>query len=321
MSNFYGRRWAIDIDGQPFIDPLPGPVALNSRNNESLVIPRDFRITFEASVGPGEQIPYLDLRIWGLNNTSISELLGSTPQGNNDGRVITLAAGYIDNFGVIFSGRIRNVFLEYEPPSRVIRVIAAGGAVQRASKRLLNLTLPESSTVVDALDQCAKSLGLQLVVNPQLFSSAAPFIFGRKLHADAKKELDLLAREFSFQYTIAGDELIIGTPGIGRDNNAKLISYTTGMEGVPEITEVGCDVNVRMSPDIKMGDRIDIKSELKTFEFNSLYFQQVSANAGSGIYVVHHLKYSGDSWGNNWTMNIEGIREAATLGRDFQIRI
>ena len=80
------------------------------------------------------------------------------------------------------------------------------------------------------------------------------------------------------------------------------------MEGIPEITEQGCDVSLRLSPKVKIGGRIDIQSELRTFNFSNLYFQDIPENAGKGIYRVFRLTHVGNTKGDDWTTKVTAFR-------------
>ncbi|MCE2029300.1 baseplate hub protein [Sessilibacter corallicola] len=306
MSNYFGRRWAIFLDGAPFISPLN---PRENTQNSLLSIPREFKITFDVILDAGSFNSYLDLKIWGLSEQSVQTLLNSTPARDSNGKaipgkVIELSAGYVDNFGSIFSGRIRNAFLTYDPPSRVVQIIAGSGAIAG----VLNKTIPNNSTVVDAIEFCADAMGLELIINKNSFAGDPVFLSGRRLNADPRRELNILARSFDFTYIEDQGQLVVTKTREPREGSVRRVSYLTGMEGIPEITEIGCDVNLRLSPDIKINDLIEVESRLKTFNFSNLYLQDVPANAGSGQYKVFRIKHSGDSWGDLYTTNLECIR-------------
>ena len=48
--------------------------------------------------------------------------------------------------------------------------------------------------------------------------------------------------------------------------------FYTGMEGIPIITEIGVDVNVRLNPKINIGGRFEVESEFASFNFSNIYF-------------------------------------------------
>ena len=48
--------------------------------------------------------------------------------------------------------------------------------------------------------------------------------------------------------------------------------------------------------------------ELDEKNFSNIYFQDVPAQAGKGVYKVQRLSHSGDSWGDNWSSTITGFK-------------
>ena len=56
---------------------------------------------------------------------------------------------------------------------------------------------------------------------------------------------------------------------------SELDAYDAFRDSIPEITEIGVDVTVRLNPSLKMGHRIQLDSERVSFAFNNLYFQDI----------------------------------------------
>ena len=284
MSGFYNRVWEISLNGKPFIEQTTG---------------QQFKITFDIINDFGAANSYADIAIYNLSQDTIAKVLKRDV-------IVTFRAGYEDSIDVIFEGGISNILKERVGPDVITRIIAQGTDARKAT--MVNTTLGVNTTVIDAIKLCADATGHPLVIDQDDFKDASPFAKGYILSGDPYEKLDELSRSFKFDYNVENGKLIIVGKGRFRKGTPIVIDQFSGMEGIPEITEAGCDVKVRLSPRIKIGRRIDIQSELRTFNFSNLYFQDIPENAGKGIYVAHRLRHTGDSKGDTWTTSITAFR-------------
>ena len=283
MTRYYDRRFEILVDDEVFIGETGG---------------RQFRVTFNILLDFGGFHSYADIRIYNLSDETAAKALVR----NN---VFTLRAGYQETIDTLFKGRVRNVFKEREGPDTVTRIIARGGSQPEAS---ISRTLGVNTRVTEIISACAQALGYPLVINSDDFAAIPPYPRGYVLNGDPRVYLDSLAQTHNFNYIVDNERLVVTGGNSFRQGEPFIVSQFTGMEGIPEVTEVGCDVNVRLSPKIRIGGRIDVQSELATFNFSNLYFQNVPENAGTGVYNVFRLRHTGDSWGDQWTTQVTGLR-------------
>lgn len=283
MSRFFGRRFEVLIDDNTFIKATAG---------------RQFRIVFEVLVDFNGYHSYADIAIYNLSKTTESKAF-------KKGSVIGLRAGYVDAIDFIFKGEIRNTFKERVGPDTITRIIAHGG-----SEAIKSITQPlgKGVKVPTLIRACASALGFPVVMDDNDFVNEPVYSRGYSLNGDPSKILDKLANTHGFSYTIENRRVVVVGKNSFRAGAPYVISQANGMEGIPEINEVGVDANVRLTPKIRIGGQVDVQSKLSTFNFSNLYFQNVPANAGSGVYNVQRLKYSGDSWGDTWTTSVSAIR-------------
>ena len=284
MSNYYNRVWELLIDDDTLIEVTTG---------------RQFKMTFNVLVDFGGSISYADIAIYNLSESTANTAIVT-------GSKVGLRAGYTDTIDYIFSGRITNVLRERMGPNTITRIIARGGSA--AATQSIEKTLGAGVKLPTILQELADAMGYPLVIQDTDFDSVPAYIRGKVLHGDPRQYLDDLANTHNLLYLIENDRLVIVADDSYRDGDPRVISEATGMEGIPEITEVGVDVNLRLSPKIKIGGRIDIQSELRTFNFSNLYFQDIPASAGTGIYRVYKIEHSGDTYGDAWTTKITGYR-------------
>lgn len=278
------RLFEILVNDQTFIAPMEG---------------RQFKVVFNVLIDFGGFNTYMDLRIYNLTKSTANKVFQRDS-------TIGLRAGYDDSIDYLFKGKIRNVFKERNGADVITRVIARGGT--SFEKPVINQTLGRNTQLTQIIRACAESIGYPLVIDESQFQDVDPYISGYTLIGDPTKQLNTLAQIHGFSYVLENDRLVIVRGGQFRQGQPVIISESTGMEGIPEITETGCDVNVRLNPRLKIGGRIDVQSELRTFNFSNIYYQDVPENAGSGIYRIFRLEHTGDSWGDDWTTSITANR-------------
>lgn len=284
MSRFFGRLWGVDLDDEPFIEPTSG---------------HQFRIVFNILVDFGGSVTYADISLY---NLSESTALKAFKRGGNIG----LKAGYESTIDYLFKGRITNILRERNGADTITRILARGGTQPR--EQFVNASLGRNTKLTDIIKTCAAATDYALVLNEDDFVNVDPYPRGYTLTGDPFVQLDTLAARHNFLYTVDNDRLVVVADGSFRAGAPVPINELNGMEGIPEITENGVDVSVRLLPKLKIGGRVDIQSELSTFNFGNMYFQDVPANAGQGVYKVYRLAHLGDSYGDQWTTRITGFR-------------
>lgn len=285
MSSFNDRRWGIDIDGEPFIVPTAG---------------RQFKCTFEILHDFGGFTSYADIKVMNLTEDTANKAF-------QRGKSITFRAGYVDSIDIIFKGVIRNVIRGRDGATTSIQLICRGGKLTD-EQSMVNETLGANTKLTDIIRTCGTALGYPITMDDTQFEDVEPYIYGYSMQGDPRVYLDKLAATHNFSYVVENDKLVVVRKGSYRDGTVHVISQFTGMEGIPELTEVGADVTTRLNPKIRIGGRFRIESNLATFNFSNLYFRDIPESAGQGEYNIFRVSYTGDTWGDAWSNKITGIR-------------
>ena len=284
MSRFYSRVWELLIDDKTFIATTEG---------------RQFRLVFNILIDFGGSVSYADIGIYNLSSDTASKAFKT---GSN----VSIKAGYPETIDFIFKGRITNILYERQGPDTITRLIARGGS--QPATQSIGKTLGEGVKLIDIIKELATAMGYPLVVNENDFNAVSPYIRGKVLYGDPRQYLDELANTHKFNYLIENDRLIVVADGSFREGSPFVVSEFTGMEGIPEITETGADVSLRLTPKIKIGGRIDIQSKFRTFNFSNAYFQNIPPSAGTDVYRGYRIAHTGDTYGDTWTTKITGFR-------------
>ncbi len=287
MPSFYRRQFELYVsdENNPFIE------ATNDRQ---------FKVVFNVLVDFGGYNSYADIAIYNLARSTEGEVFKKYEYA-------AIRAGYEDNIDFIFKGQIVNIIREKAGPNTITRLICRGGA-QSQDTSTINKSFESGVTVPTLCRECATAMGFPIVIKDDDFADVQPYMSGYLLSGDPKKKLNELSRSHGFSWLIENEKLIVVGNNSFREGGATVISASTGMEGVPEITEVGVTVSTRLRPEIKIGGRFQVESEFGQVNFSNVYYQDIPETAGQGDYRVQKLQYDGDSYGDKWTTRITGIR-------------
>lgn len=290
MPEYYRRQFELFISnrGEPFI------AATNDRQ---------FKITFDILLDFGGFNTYADIAVYNLSRDTEGQVF-------KKGEYVGFRAGYIDTIDYIFQGEIVNIIREKQGGDTITRLICKGGALSQ-EKSTINKSFESGVTVQELCRACAESLGFPLIINDDDFPATSPYLSGYHLTGDPKSHLNKLSRSHDFDWIIEKEKLVIVGKTSSRKGNIVTVSASTGMVGVPEITEIGADVTVRMNPTLRIGGEFEIKSEFAQVNYSNVYFQDVPETLGQGIYKIQKLQFDGDSYGDVWDTKISGLRVAS----------
>lgn len=286
MSQYYRRQFELFIG----LGDLPFIAATNDRQ---------FRVVFNILTDTGAFNSYADIAIYGLSRETEAKVF-------QRGQAVEFRAGYEQTIDTIFKGQIVNIFREKQGVDRITRMLCRSSSTQVSSSSI-NKSFEEGVTVQAIIEECAKSMGLPIVLKAADFSDKAVYASGYVLSCDPKTALNNLARAHDFTWAIEKERIIVVGDNSFRDGVITQISALTGMVGSPEITEVGCDVVIKLNPQAVIGAQFKINSEFPQASFGAVYFNKIKSTIGEGTYSTLRLTHSGDSYGDEWITKLTGF--------------
>lgn len=280
----FDRRYEIWIDDKLFLEGGSG---------------RQLRITFSLSVGFEGTHGAGDLAIFNLAESSRLKLKA--------GSIVTVKAGYVKNIGIIYRGRVANVLLERIGPDTASRLLMLGWENQN---QLWSHNFPANVSVIDVIKKCASQAGYPLEWREESFESlprksGAHTVF----QSDPINELRALSEHYKFNMAMARGKIVLNRKWKDQGGSVLEINEFSGMEMMPEVTDIGVDVMVRLDPRLSIGRLFEVTSDYATFTMannthNVKDFR--GANAGKGEHTIKEISHEGDSWGDKWSTSIVG---------------
>lgn len=232
----------------------------------------------------------------------------------NQGLLVLLEAGWKDQYGKIFEGRISSVGRTKPTVSNpdiatVLYCVSGVDAVQLSSfsETIIRESLPSF------LSRLAASIGKNLTIDDNVQGN----IENTSFNGDAISVAEVLADEFNFDLRLDESSLIVGSREV--KEAIKTYSPESGLLDIPIITELGVDLKVFLDPFISPGDWFELSSKFANFNIGNLEFidrvrgqqfktfgRQINNNRYQGSYRALELIHSGSSHDEGWATLIKG---------------
>lgn len=288
------RVWSLDVNGQPYVSPQYGR--------------RQFRVQFNIDISPGDAISFADIRLFNMNK------LSKIAQGSS----LVFRAGYEDNLDAVFTGFVTNTLREREPgaPEIITRLICRSGqpAVDRSSAQL---SFGVGTRVEEVLRALAAAWPLPIDIDNAQFADAMPLSSGLVVSGDIPSAITDLSYAYKFEWMQDRGRIIITKPNMPRTAAPVRVDMFSGMVGIPEVSRgpdgLGVFVAVQLNPALRINGKIEVESEFATFNTGNLFISEMSGDASAnGEYNIFAMKHSGDSHGDLWRTEIDGLRAGTT---------
>lgn len=306
MSKQWIRKYRIRIS-------LPDSSAYKGSTTSSLYFEIDdlnLEVAFNCKKTMLREPNRCEVTIYNLSSVTESALI-------QEGSKITIEAGYVDNFGVIFKGQILQFIRGKEngvdyyikliclDSDAFLNLAFANGIIAPniTRRQLVEQTLRQSNVPLDSIN--TNNLQEANVVDgSEVKIERHKVIFGSPSRA-----IERLAKFTNSSFYIEDGEgkffnaLQSPIPG-----QAHLINRETGMIGTPHQQGYGIVVTVLLNPGIKLNDFIKIDNSLVVV--NETGFNETPHLLDSeGLYRVIGIQYDGRVRGNNWFAKLTAITQ------------
>lgn len=280
-------------------------LTLGEGDNSTLIEASDYRtlrIMFDVQHEWGGNRSMANIAVYGFSRATEGRIFKKYDK-------IELSAGYADSLGLIFSGDIKNVVKERNGPDRITRMFALSGAASTDAASI-SATMGAGTTIVDIINICGEAMGLPVVIRADDFADDPVYARGTPLVGDPVAVLRGMSGTHGFDFSIENSRLRVQKKGTSLRNSPIIIGQDSGMIGSPEITEIGANVSVNLSPKFRLGQRIEIDSRTPQVSISSVLYQNIQTVVDVGVYTVQEINHTGDSHSDNWETKLTGFRFA-----------
>lgn len=176
-----------------------------------------------------------------------------------------------------------------QPPDIGLVVRSLGLSLQLTNP--VNLTMPPTTNLSTISQQVATQLGVKLD-----FRATDKQVQNYAFTGGALRQVGKIADAGNYNVFVDGDTLVVLDNGQPRNAAPIPVNSNTGMIGVPEITETGVRIRMLISGQIRVGDQIQVTSEINP--------------AANGIYNIFLLHFEVNSRETPfyWIMEAKALR-------------
>jgi hypothetical protein len=263
------------------------------------------QFTFTIRRGDTQTPNAADIRVYNVSQDTIN-----TIQRQFD-RVI-LQAGYEDNFGVIFDGKVKQYRTGHESEVDSYLDITAADGDSAYNFALVNTTLAAGSTAANQIGAVTTAMAPYGVA--QGYTAALPTTQqtrGKVMFGMARDEMRKISNTTGNSWSIQNGQLQL-VPLTGYiPGEVVVLTSATGLIGFPEQTPSGIVMKCLINPKIQMGGLIQIDNasiQKYRLPLNLPAQTQTLLNLATinndGLYRVFYVEYIGNTRGNEWYTEI-----------------
>lgn len=274
------------------------------------------RIVFKVKKSDAQTPNTAEIRVYNLAEPTAKQI-------RQEFKTITLQAGYETNFGVIFSGNIKQVRFGRENGTDTYIDIAAGDGDDAYNYAVVNTTLAAGATQETQIQAAAGALAERGVGQGFIAETGSRTLArGKVMYGMARDYLRQSAEASETTWSVQDGKLQFVKLTEVLPNQAVLLNSKTGLIGTPELTNEGVKARCLLNPLLKIGVRVKIDeadvAEAKLPSSGKSEPANASASvAQDGVYRLLVVEHGGDTFGNDWYSDLVclNVDESAPAGQ------
>jgi hypothetical protein len=272
----------------------------------------EFRVKFMCSSQDEESPNNATIRVYNLAQDTLNQIRGEYS-------TVVLQAGYGDNFGVIFTGTIRQYRIGREGNTDTyLDILAADGDIAY-NFAVVNQTMKSGSTVGERIAVAVAEMSKHGVkAGSYVFPSTGGILpRGKVLFGMARSIIRSQCQTVGASWSINGGQVVITALNGYQPGEAVVLTRDTGLIGRPEQTAGGIMCKCLLNPKISAGSlvKIDNDSINKTLAYKDGGYLgafnkwsnaplNIASLSTDGLYRVYVADYEGDTRGTAFYSNL-----------------
>jgi hypothetical protein len=244
-----------------------------------------FKVTKNLKAEPNK----VEIKVWNLARDTRKAL--ETPKAV----VVQLDVGYGTDLHTIYLGQLRAAISAREGDGTdIVTSISSGDSEDAFGFGRCLVSVPAKASPAKILASAFQGLQAAGVgagnVQTAQGQATASYNSARVLHGNAAKVADDVTRANGMEWSVQNGKLQILPIGAAVGEQAVLLNSDTGMVGTPSVDTKGVlKVRALIQPDLEPGRLV-----------------QMDAEFVKGTYRIEEAEYSGETWGDDWTVELTG---------------
>jgi hypothetical protein len=271
--------------------------------------PEALRATFDIYTPAWRAYWYAEICLYNLDQLTTSKLLAKPIK---QGMKVTVSAGYREgNYGVIWSGEVFQPFFDRENVVDFKVTLHCILGLNEFIRNHISQSYAAQTTQYDLIQQMADKAFNKIkvgAISPDI--SKKKFPRGGVLFGNLDRYLSSWASDNNMQWWLSPSGLNFQGPDSQLSSSVDFVySPDRGIIGVPQQTQYGVDLRVLLDP------RITVRPPLPVVKIDNSQIQLQKRQIGElfnildqdGEYIVVSARHYGDTRGNDWYTDIQGL--------------
>lgn len=291
MPLLFDRVYRLEVGGEGETLTIDGGAGSDDRITDPA------RIQFRVTQGASAYVTRAQVAVYGLSRETRQKAYERYTR-------LKLTAGFRDNYGQIFSGDIYNSEILRDGPENIIAFYCRATGLAWTETNVVK-TFGAGTPMFDVVREAAQTYGVEVEFVGD-FSDLPTLASSMPVSMGTGRFMQALARNFGFTYQYEPSRFVIYRDTAIRET-LHTTSATTGMVGTPLIRERGIDVTLKMNPNIRLRDQIEVTNLTGQLVYNNPDAVRFEDSIGTGRYVTQAFAHIGDFYGDQWDTQIEGL--------------
>lgn len=237
--------------------------------------------------------------VYNLSDQTISRMRKSFTK-------IIVNAGYVDNFGMIFTGNIKGFFEGKNGVDKYLKIYAGDGD-KAYNYTIINKTLAAGLSPSDQTKALSEAMGININYQSELSQTQLPR--GKVFYGRPQEYMRQVANTESCTWSIQDGQIVMLKRTELLPNTAVLLTPNTGLIGTPVRNEDGIDGQCLLNPLLKIGAAVKIDQTLindADVDYNTdnkkdkKDKKELSSINVDGEYRLISITHVGSTRGNDW---------------------
>lgn len=279
----------------------------------------NFRIVFNVKKSDSQTPNSAQIRIYNLTQDTANKI-------RSEYQNVILQAGYESNYGVIFSGNIKQLLFGRENGTDSFVDLSCGDGDKAYNYAIVNTTLSAGSNVNQHIEACLGSMSSSNISKgylPDLSTSSLPR--GKVLFGMSRDYLRKASESTETSWSIQDGKLQFVKLTEVLPNQAVVLTSKTGLIGTPEQTNDGIKVKCLLNPLLKIASQINLNEDSIANAKLQKTDKDAQVNAPSpinkdGFYRILVIEHNGDTRGQDWYSDLICLSVDSTAPNENKVR-
>lgn len=263
------------------------------------------RITFTVTKTEAESPNTAEIKVYNLSDDTAQRIQKEFTR-------VRLQAGYVEGFGLIFDGTVKQVYRGRENGTDTFLGIVAADGDKSYNFAVVNKTLAAGSTQRDQMGAAIESMNAGGVSTGYLPDSPGDRLpRGKVMYGMARGYMRQSSQTTNSSWSIQdGKVQVVPLTGL-LPTQAVVLNSRTGLIGTPEQSTEGINVKCLLNPLLKIGGKVQIKEEdiqRAKLDLTQKEGEKEKAKpakiADDGSYRLIKVEHVGDTTGQDWYSNL-----------------